>query len=78
MATPPLPVTTSHEEKEWNGMYYLDHRLSKILSDIRIERARQIRERKLITRSSDQIKQRLGLWLIAQGESLADGKRKAA
>lgn len=59
-------------------MYYLDHRLSKILSDIRIERAEQIRLRKLSRQSNDRLKQRLGLWLIAQGESLADSRPKAA
>jgi hypothetical protein len=59
-------------------MYYLDHRLSKILSDIRIEQAQQIRQRELSKRSSDPLKQRLGLWLIAQGESLAENRPEAA
>jgi len=59
-------------------MYYVDHRLSKILSDIRIEQAQQIRQRELSKRSSDPLKQRLGLWLIAQGESLAENRPKAA
>lgn len=59
-------------------MYFLDHRLSKILSDIRIEQAEQIRQRRLISQSNDRLKQRLGLWLIAQGESLADSRPKAA
>jgi hypothetical protein len=59
-------------------MYYLDHRLSKILSDIRIEQAEQIRQRKQSQRSSDPLKQRLGLWLIAQGESLSESRPKAA
>lgn len=59
-------------------MYYLDHTLSKILSDIRIEQAEQIRQRKLSQRSSDPLKQRLGPWLIAQGESLAKSRPKAA
>lgn len=59
-------------------MYYLDHRLSKILSEIRIEEAERIRQRKLSKRSGDPLKQRLGLWLIAQGESLAESRPKAA
>ena len=59
-------------------MYFLDHRLSKILSDIRIEQAEQIRQRRLVGQSNDRLKQRLGLWLIAQGESLADSRPKAA
>jgi len=59
-------------------MYYVDHRLSKILSDIRIEQAQQIRQRELSKRSSDPLKQRLGLWLIAQGESLAENRPEAA
>jgi hypothetical protein len=59
-------------------MYYVDQRLSKILSDIRIERARQIREQRIAREHADQLKQRLGLWLIGQGESLAHGKREAA
>lgn len=59
-------------------MYYIDHRLIKILSDIRIEQAERIRQRKLGKRSGDPLKQRLGLWLIAQGESLADSRPKAA
>lgn len=59
-------------------MYYVDHRLSKILSDIRIEQAQQIRQRELSKRSSDPLKQRLGLWLIAHGESLAENRPEAA
>jgi len=59
-------------------MYYLDHRLVKVLSDIRIERAEQIRRRTISRQSNDQLKQRLGLWLIAQGESLAKERPKAA
>jgi hypothetical protein len=58
-------------------MYYVDQRLSKILSDLRIEQARQIREQR-ISRQPDQLKKRLGVWLINQGESLAHGKQKAA
>lgn len=59
-------------------MYYVDHRLSKILSDIRLEQAERRRKSKLHDKSSDPLKQRLGLWLIAQGESLADNRPKAA
>jgi len=59
-------------------MYYLDHRLIKILSDIRIEEAERIRIRKLSNQGNDRLKQRLGLWLIAQGESLADSRPEAA
>lgn len=59
-------------------MYYVDHRLSKILSDIRLEQAERRRKSKLNDKSSDPLKQRLGLWLIAQGESLADNRPKAA
>lgn len=59
-------------------MYYVDQRLSKILSDIRLEQAERRRQVKLYDRTSDPLKQRLGLWLIAQGESLADNGRKAA
>jgi hypothetical protein len=59
-------------------MYYIDHRLSKILSDIRLEQAEQRRKGKLNDKTSDPLKQRLGLWLIAQGESLADNRPKAA
>jgi hypothetical protein len=59
-------------------MYYVDQRLSKILSDIRLEEAERRRKEKLNDKTSDPLKQRLGLWLIAQGESLADNKPKAA
>jgi hypothetical protein len=59
-------------------MYYVDQRLSKILSDIRLEQAERRRKEKLIDKTSDPLKQRLGLWLIAQGESLADNRPKAA
>jgi hypothetical protein len=59
-------------------MYYLDHRLAKVLSDIRIERAEQIRRRTIVRQSNDQLRQRLGLWIIAQGESLAKDRQKAA
>ena len=59
-------------------MYYLDHRLAQALGDNRIEKAEQIRLRKLSRQSNDRLKQRLGLWLIAHGESLADSRQKAA
>lgn len=54
------------------------HTLNKILSDIRIEQAEQLRQRELSQRSSDPVEQRLGLWLIARGESLAKSRPKAA
>jgi hypothetical protein len=59
-------------------MYYLDQRLSKILSDIRIEQAEQIRLRRQCNQSKDRLRQRLGLWLIAQGETLAESSPRAA
>lgn len=78
-ATPiSLLETLSNKDKEWNTMYYLDYRLGKILSDIRIEHARQIRQRKLSKQSRDRNKQRLGLWLIARGENQANSRQKAA
>lgn len=60
-------------------MQYIDPRLSRILSDIRIEEARSMNNRK---RNQAQrvrpVRRRLGLWMIEQGESLADGEPKAA
>lgn len=59
-------------------MQYIDHRLSKILSDIRIEQAQRHNQRRQLRHGSPRIKERLGHWLIDQGESLAEGKAKAA
>ena len=58
-------------------MYYVDHRLAQVLSEIRIEQARQIREQRIAREQPPQLKQRLGLWLIARGEHMAE-TRKAA
>lgn len=56
-------------------MQYLDPRLARVLSDIRLEQARAIKRRQP---NPEKLRQRLGLWLIARGENLADGKPKAA
>lgn len=59
-------------------MHISDHRLSKALSDIRLEQGASIgrnQERKI--RSSD-ARHRLGLLLIAQGEKLARREARAA
>ena len=58
-------------------MYYLDHRLSKILSDIRLDEAQSLRKSQQ-RRQSQGARQRLGLLLIAQGEKLAGRQAKAA
>lgn len=60
-------------------MNYFDPRLSKILSDLRLEQAESIRRRKPDNPSSKRsYRERLGLSLIAQGERLAHGKPKVA
>lgn len=60
-------------------MPYVDQRLGKILSDIRIEEARQIREQRASRRSAGRnLRNRLGLWLIARGEGLAKSKPRIA
>jgi hypothetical protein len=60
-------------------MNYFDPRLSKILSDIRLEQAESIRRRKSDNPASKMsYKERLGLFLIAQGERLAQRKPKVA
>lgn len=60
-------------------MLYIDQRLSRILSDTRIEQARSIDQRQPQTAGHNRpIKQRLGLWMIDRGESLADSEPKAA
>ena len=58
-------------------MYYIDHRLSKILSDIRLEQAESLRKSHELRKSKGAL-QRLGLLLIAQGERLAGRQAKAA
>lgn len=58
-------------------MHYVDYRLSKILSDIRIEEARS-RNRRQSSPARQPVKQKIGLWLIRQGESLADHEPRAA
>ncbi len=58
-------------------MYYLDQRLSRILSDIRLEQAESLRRSKRHHKSKS-ARQRIGLLLIAQGERLAGRQAKAA
>lgn len=57
-------------------MQYLDHRLSKILGDIRIEQASSLRQRR--QGPPQPARQRLGLWLIEKGESLARQEPRAS
>jgi hypothetical protein len=60
-------------------MQYLDHRLSEILSNIRIEQAQHIGTRRHTRgQHGTPLRQRLGRWLIQQGESLVDGEPRAA
>lgn len=58
-------------------MQYIDHRLSKILSDIRIEQARQHRQHNEI-RHRRLSSLRRGLPLIEEGERRAKSKPRAA
>ncbi len=59
-------------------MQYLDHRLSKILSDIRIEQATIHQKRRHNQpRHGQPLRRRLGRWLIQQGESLIDSEPRA-
>jgi hypothetical protein len=56
-------------------MSYLDLRLSKILSDTRIEQASSIRKsHNRSSRGRRRARERLGRLLIAQGERLTNGK----
>lgn len=56
-------------------MSYLDLRLSKTLSDTRIEQTSSIRQRqKRGSKGQQRARERLGRLLIAQGERLANGK----
>lgn len=56
-------------------MSYLDLRLSKTLSDTRIEHARSIgRSQMRTSKGRRTARERLGRLLIAQGERLANGK----
>lgn len=57
-------------------MYYLDQRLSKILSDNRVEKARSLERRKLIHHGSIIAREKIGLLLIAKGEKLARRRAK--
>ena len=58
-------------------MNYLDYRLSKILSDNRIEQSRPIRDRKPHERRVDR-NGRLGLSLIAEEEQSLGNEPRAA
>jgi len=58
-------------------MQYIDHRLSKILSDIRIEQARKHREHKEI-RHQRLSSRRQQLSVIEEGERRAKTKPRAA
>lgn len=77
LSTGPTSHHARNEDEECELMNYLDHRLSKILSENRIEYARSIRERRSHIESEGCLRRRLGLWLIAHGEHLAHGKPKA-
>ena len=60
-------------------MQYIDQRLSKILSDIRIEEARSRRRpRDDEAPEAAPIKQRLGHWLIRHDERPAESEPEAA
>ncbi len=59
-------------------MYHSDHRLSKILSDTRLEQAKSLRDRNHRDRNSNSARRRIGLLLIARGEKLAGRQAKAA
>ena len=58
-------------------MYYIDQRLSKILSDIRLEEARSLGKSQKL-RNSTGARHKIGLLLIARGEKLAGRQAKAA
>lgn len=56
-------------------MCYVDLRLGKVLSDVRVEQARSAARRRQHARSGrGRLKRRLGAWLVARGESLARGE----
>lgn len=57
-------------------MQYIDHRLSKILSDIRIEQARKHREHQAIRRH--RLSSRSQLSVAEEGERRAKAKPRAA
>lgn len=54
---------------------YVDHRLSKILSDIRLDQAESIRRKRLIQKRNHR---RIRLNVIAGGENARDRDPKAA
>ena len=58
-------------------MSHLDHRLAQILSDVRLEQAKAIREKQIHSKKQS-ARHRLGLLLIAQGERLAERQAKVA
>lgn len=59
-------------------MNYLDHRLSKRLSEIRIEQARLIRERSLHSQSERLIDQSLGLSAVTREDQPSGDASRAA
>ena len=57
-------------------MYYVDHRLSKVLSEARLEQARQVRQKRTIARAGDP--RPLTERSISPKEGLDPSKPKAA
>lgn len=58
-------------------MHISDHRLARVLSESRLERAESLRSKNQRQHQKG-TKQRLGLLLIAQGERLANSEARAA